>query len=81
MLAPALQKLIDGARLERGRLALDAPEREFYLGVDAAAQGVLHPQTLAARPEDWLERESRAFADGYLTTMADIAIVVTRNDA
>jgi hypothetical protein len=75
-LAPALRRLIEAARLERGHAALDSAEREFYSGVDAAAQGQLHPEVLAARRENWLEYESHVFADGYLTMAADIAAAI-----
>jgi hypothetical protein len=77
MLVSPLRELIEEARSERGRLPLDSTEREFYLGVDAAARGLLHPETLAARREDWLEHESHAFRDGYLNTLAEITAAVS----
>lgn len=81
VLAPSLRKLVDAARSERSRMALEAPDREFYLGVEAAAQGVLHPETLQARSDRWLERESRLFREGYLTALADIHVAVAGKHA
>jgi hypothetical protein len=76
-LAPALRGLIEASRSERGHAALASDEREFYLGVDSAAQGLLHPETLEGRPDNWLDLESHAFAEGYLTTVADIAASIS----
>ena len=73
VLAPSLRKLVDAARSERSRMALEAPDREFYLGVEAAAQGVLHPETLQAR--------SGLFREGYLTALADIHVAVAGKHA
>jgi hypothetical protein len=77
MLVSPLRDLIAAARSERARLPLDSKEREFYLGVDSAASGLLHPETLAGRTDDWLEHESHAFRDGYLNTQADITAAVS----
>jgi hypothetical protein len=77
ILVSPLRELIEAARSERGRLPLDSTEREFSLGVDAAASGLLHPETLAGRAEDWLEHESHAFRDGYLNTVAEITAAVS----
>ena len=40
MLAPMLRQFIDAAGSERRQLAIDDPKRQFYLGVEAAAQAV-----------------------------------------
>jgi hypothetical protein len=77
MLVSPLRGLIEEARMRRGRLPLDSKERGFYLGVDAAASGLLRPETLAGRTDDWLEHESHAFRDGYLNTLAEITAAVS----
>ena len=77
MLAPLLRQLIDGARAERRHLEVDAPERQFYLGVEAAAQGLLHPEVGAHRRSDWLEREKPEYRDGYLSALADLTAALT----
>jgi hypothetical protein len=59
--------LIAAARAERAAMSIAAPERDFYLGVEAAAAVVLRPEA-AARDDQWLARESPGFRDGYLKT-------------
>jgi hypothetical protein len=49
MLAPMLRQLAEAARVHRRQLVIDATERQFYLGVEAAAQGLLHPEVDAGR--------------------------------
>jgi hypothetical protein len=71
---------MEAARVERGHAALGSAEREFYAGVDAAAQGQLHPEVLVARRENWLDYESHLFAEGYLTMTSDIAATVCGTD-
>ena len=70
MLRNAARQLIDAARRERGRLAADDDERDFYLGVDAAAMEVLRPEARATRRNGWLDREPAAFREGYVRTRA-----------
>ena len=53
------------------------PERQFYLGVEAAAEEILHPELASARSEEWLDRESSAFRDGYMQTANLLAIAMT----
>src|ERR1035437_7027016 len=77
ILLPALRELANAARLERGRLPLESSERIFYLGVEAAVRGFLHPETLAGRREDWLAHENSAFREGYAAMVAEIMAVVT----
>jgi hypothetical protein len=77
ILLPALRQLVNAARSERGRLPLESTERIFYLGVEAAAQGILHPETLVGRTEDWLAHETSAFREGYAAMLAEITAVVT----
>ena len=77
MLAPMLRQFIDAAGSERRQLAIDDPKRQFYLGVEAAAQGVLHPEVGAHRGSDWLEREKPEYRDGYLTALADLTTAIS----
>ena len=78
ILLPALRQLANAAaRSERGRLPLESTERVFYLGVEAAVQGILHPETPVGRAEDWLAQESSAFREGYAAMLAEITAVVT----
>jgi hypothetical protein len=72
-----LRQLIDGARSERRELTIDDPERCFYLGVEAAAQGLLHPEMTAHRSSDWLEREKPEYREGYLAALADLSAAIT----
>ena len=77
ILVSPLRELADAARSARGSLPLESVEREFYLGVEAAARGLLRPETLAARREDWLDHESHAFREGYLNVLAEITAAVS----
>jgi hypothetical protein len=69
----AAHDVIDTARRERATLDMDSPERAYLLGVDAAAQEVLHPELGAARVDGWLDEEKPAFREGYLRTSALLA--------
>jgi hypothetical protein len=62
----AARELRDAARRERGLLDMDAPERTFLLGVDAAAQEILKPELIVARADSWLSSEAPLFREGYL---------------
>ena len=66
ILLPAVRALVADARSERAALSADSPDRQFYLGVEAAAEEVLHPQLGASRATSWLDRRPTAFRDGYL---------------
>jgi len=70
----AIRGLVTAARTERASLTVHAPERQFYLGVEAAAEELLHPELASARSEDWLQRETATFRDGYLQTTNLLAI-------
>lgn len=76
ILLNAVRELIREAQSQRALLAMDAPEREFYLGVEAAAEEVLRPELASARAADWPEREGRAFREGYLRMAASVATAV-----
>ena len=73
VLINAVRGLTASARSARALLAVGAPDYDFYLGVEAAAAEVLHPESITARPPAWLDRESRFFREGYLATSADLA--------
>jgi hypothetical protein len=64
----AVRGLVADARSERALLPMDSAERQFYLGVEKAAEEVLQPQLTAAREEHWLERQLSAYRDGYVRT-------------
>ncbi len=74
----AVRGLIEEARSERALRPENSPERQFYLGVDAAAKEVLHPE-LSTRNPDWLDREKPAFR-GYLRTSVLIATATMAAD-
>lgn len=61
----ALRRLSAAAQAECGRAPASAPERQFYLGVHAAAEDALHPERADAKPRDWLDREAPEFREGY----------------
>lgn len=76
----AARALVDSARGIRGQLDERDPERQFYLGVDAAANEVLHPELQAARAEGWLDKEAAAFREGYLKTSIVLAEALISDD-
>jgi hypothetical protein len=75
-----VRTLVDEARSRRASLPQESAERAFYLGVDAAAQEVLHPELGMSRATSWLDRQLPAFRDGYLRT-ADMLAMVRTADA
>ena len=76
ILVNAARALIAAAQSERAWRPVHAPERQFYLGVEAAALEVLHPELGAARTAEWLDREAPAYREGYLRTSALIMAAV-----
>ena len=68
LIKEALRRLMKAAQSERALMPADSPGRAFYLGVEAAAQDVLHPERFDAKPADWLEREAPMFREGYAQT-------------
>lgn len=55
------------ARAAAGASEARSPEWHFYRGVEDAALHVLRPQMAAVHENtSWLEREHRAFRDGFL---------------
>jgi hypothetical protein len=57
-----------------------APERSFYLGVEAAADEFVHPELGCAREEHWLDRERPPFRAGYVETKAVLAAAMTADE-
>jgi hypothetical protein len=58
-------------------LSAESGERQFYLGVEAAAEQVLQPQLEASRDTGWLDRQPAAFRDGYLRASTMLASAET----
>jgi hypothetical protein len=77
----AVRALIDSARGIRAQLRSSDPTRHFYLGVDAAANEVLHPELQAARGDGWLDHESPQFREGYLKTSILLAEALASENA
>src|SRR5262245_17496005 len=48
-----VQELIDWARTERAHLGLLSLDRAYYLGIEVAAEQVLHPDVEAMRTVAW----------------------------
>jgi len=73
----ALSGLVADVRARRAQMAIHDPDRDFYLGVEAAAEESLHPELASARSPEWLAHETPAFRDGYEQTQANIAVTAT----
>ena len=71
ILVGAARRVVAAARAERAVMPQDDVEREFYLGVEAAAEGVIHPELEMTRSPSWVERQTPEFREGYvrMTTM------------
>jgi hypothetical protein len=73
----AVRGLISDARAARASVSLHSTERQFYLGVEAAAEEVLRPELANARSDNWLDHELASFREGYLQTTNLLAIALT----
>jgi hypothetical protein len=73
ILVQAVNDLVATARAERALVSRDSGARQFYLGVEAAAEEVLYPELGVSRDEGWIERQSPQFRDGYLRTSTMLA--------
>jgi hypothetical protein len=73
ILIDSLQRLSAEARVERAKLPFESAERQFYMGVEAAADALIHPEVFVTKPASWLDHEAPSFRNGYLTTSALIA--------
>jgi hypothetical protein len=58
------------ARAERSWFSLD---RAYFVGVEVAAEQVLHPDTDWVRQVTWLDRYNPAFVAGFVETTARLA--------
>ena len=70
---PVVEDLARATRTERALLPAGSSEWEFYFGAEEAAHAFLHPERAAAKDDNWLESETAAFRDGYLTVSAQLA--------
>lgn len=73
VLLAAARRLIADARAARARLDMHDPDRTFYLGVEAAAEEVIHPELRAVRDDEWTASNPAEFRSGYLRTSALLA--------
>ena len=69
----AVQDLAERARHERTSRWLFSPDRAYYLGVETAAEQVLHPEVEVASNVSWLDLQHPAFVMGFLETVATLA--------
>jgi hypothetical protein len=77
ILVRAVRDLVAAARSERALVPLDSEARQFYLGVEAAAEEVLHPELGVSRGESWLDHQRPSFRDGYLKTSTRLTTAKT----
>lgn len=80
ILLTSVRGLVEAARSRRAMLPENSFERSFYLGVDAAAQEVLHPELGMSRAANWLDAETPAFREGYLRTANMLAAAKTAEE-
>ena len=73
ILVGAVRRFVEAARIERALMLESAVEREFYLGVEAAAEGVLHPELEMTRTAKWVAQHTPAFREGYTRTTTMLA--------
>jgi hypothetical protein len=69
----AVRDVIDTARAERASLPIFSPDRAYYVGVEAAAEQVLHPEVEATSRVLWIDRFHPYFIAGYVETAAALA--------
>ncbi len=81
LLLPEVRRLVEAARLERALLPADSAERDFYLGVEAAAEELLQQERTSTQDTAWLDRKSPAFRDGYVRTRDELAVAATAREA
>jgi hypothetical protein len=66
----AVHGLIDMARSEQAARLPFSLDRAYYVGVEAAAEQVLHPHVDWVRNVHWLDRYNLAFMSGFVETTA-----------
>ena len=76
----AARDLVKKARTERAMRSGDDPERQFYLGVEAAAEEVIHPELAVSRADGWLDHEADRFRNGYVQTADVFATAMSRTE-
>lgn len=76
----ALYRFAEAARSRCGYLAADSAERQFYLGIEAAAEHMLRPEALQSRPSTWLNSEAAAFREGYLRASSLLSEMLSREE-
>jgi hypothetical protein len=77
ILFPEIRLLIEAARSERAKLPMTSPHRQFYLGVEAAAEEVVHPELGATGNADQLDRHPPGYREGYLRASSLLAAAAT----
>ena len=70
----AISELIANVRSLRAQMAAGDPDRQFYLGVEAAAEQWLKPEMASTRTSAWLERQEPGFREGYEQALTTIAV-------
>ena len=70
---PIAEDLARATRVERALLTAGSSEWEFYLGAEESVHAFLHPERAAAKDDEWLDRETVAFRNGYLAVSAQLA--------
>jgi hypothetical protein len=80
VLVAAVRQLAADARAARAEFGFRDVERQFYLGVEAAADEVLHPELGETRSAEWPASEPPLFREGYLRTTAMLATAMTGDD-
>lgn len=80
ILSAAVRDMIRRARTVRAMLPASARERQFYLGVEAAAAEYLAPQLTVSRRSNWLDDESADFRDGYLRAATTVATAASADN-
>jgi hypothetical protein len=73
----AARNLMRAAESRCATLPERAPERQFFLGIEAAAREVVHPEIQVSRSEQWLAYETPEFREGYTRTSTMIAMAET----
>jgi hypothetical protein len=76
----AARQMASDARAARAELALHHEDREFFLGVEAAADEVTHPELQVSRADDWPAPRPPAFREGYLKAQAALAAAMTADE-
>jgi hypothetical protein len=71
--ADTARGMIATARSARVKLAWFSLDRAYFVGVEAAAEQALHPETDWVHHVNWLDRHNPAFMSGFVETSARLA--------